>query len=85
MYENGWNKQISYVMAYSIEEIQDVTWRYSSKHNDVLQKRNKCTESELLEAIFKIRSKLMNNLSPKRKEYLTNRILLELVEFFIEK
>lgn len=85
MYENGWNKQMSYVIAYSAEEIQDVTWRYSSKHKELLTRRNKCTESELLDAIFKIRSQLVSELTPMRKQYLTKRTLMELVEFLIEK
>lgn len=85
MYENGWNKQITYVIAYSAEEIQDVTWRYSSKHKEVVKKRKSCTESELLDAIIKIRLNLMKPLSKSRKDYLTKRILFELVEFLVEK
>lgn len=85
VYESGWNKKISYVMAYSPEEIQDVTWRYSSNHKDVLKRRTACSEVELLQAIFKIRSNLQKNLSPSRKKYLLKRNLMELAEFLVEK
>ncbi|KAG5876480.1 hypothetical protein JTB14_028954 [Gonioctena quinquepunctata] len=85
VYESGWHKSISYIMAYSIEDIQDVTWRYSSDHKAVLKRRNNCSETELLNAILKIRSGLQKNLSGPRKNYLTNRTFMELVEFLTEK
>uniref|UniRef100_A0A6P7FTI1 Peptide-N(4)-(N-acetyl-beta-glucosaminyl)asparagine amidase n=1 Tax=Diabrotica virgifera virgifera TaxID=50390 RepID=A0A6P7FTI1_DIAVI len=85
IYESGWKKKISYVMAYSAENVQDVTWRYSSKHKEVCKRRKKCTEEQLLSAILKIREKLQKNLPQSRKSYLVRRTLLELVEFLHEK
>lgn len=85
MYEIGWNKKISYVIAYSAEEIQDVTWRYSCKHKEVMARRNKCSEKELLDAILKIREEKMKPLSEARRKYLIKRILFELVELMVEK
>ncbi|VEN59222.1 unnamed protein product [Callosobruchus maculatus] len=85
IYESGWNKKISYVIAYSAEEVQDVTWRYSSNHKAVLSRRKNCLENQLLDALFTIRDKKQKALSEPRKKYLTKRTLMELVEFLIEK
>lgn len=35
MYEHGWKRDINYIIAYSRDDVQDVTWRYSSNHNQV--------------------------------------------------
>ncbi|CAH1965978.1 unnamed protein product [Acanthoscelides obtectus] len=85
IYETGWNKNISYVIAYSAEEVQDVTWRYSSNHKEVLKRRKNCLEAELLDALLEIRDKKQKELSESRKEYLTKRMLMEVVEFLVEK
>ncbi|CAH1965984.1 unnamed protein product [Acanthoscelides obtectus] len=84
IYETGWNKNISYVIAYSAEEVQDVTWRYSSNHKEVLKRRKNCLEAELLDALLEIRDKKQKELSESRKEYLTKRMLMEVVEFLVE-
>lgn len=73
------------MMAYSAEEVQDVTWRYCANHKEVLKRRKQCSESELLNALFELRSKAQKNLSEARKKYLTKRLLDELVEFLTEK
>lgn len=85
MYENGWNKQVSYVIAYSGEEIQDVTWRYTSNHKEVLTRRTKCTEGDLMKALLELRSERQKNLSESRKKYLVKRLLDELCELLVEK
>ncbi|KAF5292300.1 hypothetical protein FQA39_LY03334 [Lamprigera yunnana] len=85
IYESGWGKQLTYVIAYSADEVQDVTWRYTSQHNVVLARRNRCTENELVEALLKLRSERQQNFSSSKKEYLTKRILNELIELMIEK
>lgn len=85
IYESGWKKKISYVMAYSGEEVQDVTWRYTSHHKDILKNRNKCTEQELIEALFKLREIRQKDFSEARKKFLNKRLLDELVEFMTER
>ncbi|CAG9861841.1 unnamed protein product [Phyllotreta striolata] len=85
VYETGWNKKISYVVAYSGEDIQDVTWRYTGKHKEVLKRRTACSEKEFLDALLHIRNKLQKNLSASRRKYLMRRNLMELVEFLTEK
>lgn len=85
IYESGWKKKISYVIAYSGEEVQDVTWRYTSHHKDILKNRNKCTEQELIEALFKLREIRQKDFSEARKKFLNKRLLDELVEFMTER
>lgn len=55
MYENGWKKKLSYVIAFSVEEVQDVTWRYTQFYDTVLERRkNKCDEETLISLIMGI-------------------------------
>lgn len=81
LYEIGWGKKLSYVMAYSRDEVQDVTWRYSCRHQKVLSRRTKCTESELLATIMRLRQERQQDMSDARKLYVNKRLVAELVEF----
>ncbi|XP_018571005.1 peptide-N(4)-(N-acetyl-beta-glucosaminyl)asparagine amidase [Anoplophora glabripennis] len=85
VYETGWKKQISYVIAYSAEEVQDVTWRYCTNHKEVLKRRKQCPETELLNALSGLTSKRQKDFSDSRKKYLAKRLLSELIEFLTEK
>lgn len=85
MYETGWKKKLTYVMAYSAEEIQDVTWRYSSDHKLILTRRKNCTENQLLDAIISLRTERQKDFPLSRNNYLTKRLLIELVELMVEK
>ncbi|XP_055606267.1 peptide-N(4)-(N-acetyl-beta-glucosaminyl)asparagine amidase [Uranotaenia lowii] len=80
MYEHGWKKEIAYVFAFSREDIQDVTWRYSNDHSKVLKRRNSCTEKELLETILKLREKRRERVSAPRMFYLRKRTLEECLQ-----
>lgn len=85
VYENGWGKKLSYIIAYSCEEVQDVTWRYSNHHKEVLTRRRDIDEKELVNALLKLRENRQKSLSEHRKRYLTKRLLMELVEMMEEK
>lgn len=85
MYESGWNKEISYIIAYSGEEVQDVTWRYSSDHKKVMERRTKCNENELIDALVSLRTKRQEVLSIPRRKYLTRRLVDELCDLMLEK
>ncbi|XP_055659866.1 peptide-N(4)-(N-acetyl-beta-glucosaminyl)asparagine amidase isoform X1 [Falco peregrinus] len=51
LYETGWGKKLSYVIAFSKDEVVDVTWRYSCKHQEVLSRRTALSEATLRETI----------------------------------
>lgn len=85
VYENGWGKKLSYVIAFSHEEIQDVTWRYCSDHKKTLENRNLCGENELIQAMRRLREHRQEGLSEARRRYLVRRLLEELVELMVEK
>ncbi|XP_014477524.1 PREDICTED: peptide-N(4)-(N-acetyl-beta-glucosaminyl)asparagine amidase [Dinoponera quadriceps] len=80
MYEKGWNKKLSYIIAYSKDEVQDVTWRYTRDPKAVLKRRTVCTEESLIKVIRAMCNVRLNaaNCSAARKKYVINRTLCEL-------
>lgn len=80
LYEKGWSKKLSYVIAYSHEEVQDVTWRYTDSYKDALNRRTLCSEDELLKIILNVSEHRQNNLSVLRRKYLAKRRLQECIE-----
>lgn len=82
MYEKGWNKKLTYIIAYSKDEVQDVTWRYSRDQINLMTRRNVCSENNLLQLIESLNKyrQCSANYSLSRKQYVIKRKLLELVE-----
>ncbi|CAD7078675.1 unnamed protein product [Hermetia illucens] len=85
MYQSGWKRKIDYVIAFSLDDIQDVTWRYTSDHKNTLACRRSCSEAKLLETIMQLRKKRQSNLSDTRKKYLNKRNLMETVQLMMER
>ncbi|KAJ3659594.1 hypothetical protein Zmor_011277 [Zophobas morio] len=85
MYESGWNKKLTYVIAYSPEEVQDVTWRYSSNHKELLTRRKNCSEAELIKALLNLRAERQKSFSKIKNNYLNRRLISELVELMVER
>ncbi|KAK7898380.1 hypothetical protein WMY93_019233 [Mugilogobius chulae] len=85
LYEMGWGKKLSYILAFSKDQVVDVTWRYSCKHPEVLSRRTRVQEAWLLHTINSLNTTRQQSLSPQRKKELTERLLVELVEFISPK
>ncbi|XP_061700586.1 peptide-N(4)-(N-acetyl-beta-glucosaminyl)asparagine amidase isoform X3 [Syngnathoides biaculeatus] len=81
LYEVGWGKRLSYVLAFSRDEVVDVTWRYSCKHPEVMSRRTRVRETWLLHTIIRLNGLRQQSLSVDRKIELSERLLVELVEF----
>ncbi|KAM6452750.1 peptide-N(4)-(N-acetyl-beta-glucosaminyl)asparagine amidase isoform 1-T1 [Liasis olivaceus] len=85
LYEIGWGKKLSYIIAFSKEEVVDVTWRYSCKHEELLPRRTQVKETVLRETINNLNKIRQQILSDARKNELLERLIVELVEFISPK
>ncbi|KAM9434363.1 peptide-N(4)-(N-acetyl-beta-glucosaminyl)asparagine amidase isoform 1-T1 [Clarias gariepinus] len=85
LYEMGWGKKLSYIFAFSKDQMVDVTWRYSCKHQEVLSRRKQIQETWLLQNINELNAVRQQSLSSERKQELLERLLVELVEFISPK
>ncbi|XP_006883415.1 PREDICTED: peptide-N(4)-(N-acetyl-beta-glucosaminyl)asparagine amidase [Elephantulus edwardii] len=85
LYEVGWGKKISYIIAFSKDEVVDVTWRYSSKHEEVISRRTEIKEELLRETINGLNKQRQLSLSESRRKELLQRVIVELVEFISPK
>lgn len=85
MYEHGWKKEIRYIFAFSRDDVQDVTWRYTNQHKKVMEKRRNCTEKELLETILAVRKKRQEGFSELKLKNYMKRTLKELADLTVER
>ncbi|EDW77224.1 uncharacterized protein Dwil_GK22046 [Drosophila willistoni] len=85
MYQHGWKRSIDYVFAYSRDDAQDVTWRYTNNHQQILQQRRLCTEKELIETLAKIREKRQQSVNSERKKFLSQRNMCEVIAMTVER
>lgn len=82
IYEHGWNKKLTYIIAFSRYECLDVTWRYSVKHQEVLKRRSECDEMWLVYYTNELTKKRINLVNRNEREM---RLVTELVEFLTPK
>uniref|UniRef100_A0A0K2T0P7 Peptide-N(4)-(N-acetyl-beta-glucosaminyl)asparagine amidase n=2 Tax=Lepeophtheirus salmonis TaxID=72036 RepID=A0A0K2T0P7_LEPSM len=86
LYEVGWKKELSYVIATSIYEVIDVTPRYVKCIEETKKnKRYLVQEKWLSDTIGNLTDSLMNNLSKEQKELCVQRRLKDLVELMSQK
>ncbi|XP_054619790.1 peptide-N(4)-(N-acetyl-beta-glucosaminyl)asparagine amidase isoform X2 [Dunckerocampus dactyliophorus] len=85
LYEVGWEKKLSYILAFSKDQVIDVTWRYSCKHSEVLSRRTSVSEAWLLQTIIEMNALRQQTFSANKKRELAERLIVELVEFISPK
>ncbi|KAL0820657.1 hypothetical protein ABMA28_006489 [Loxostege sticticalis] len=85
LYSHGWGKKLSYVIAVSRDDVQDVTWRYTTNFAEVRKRRNICSEHALMAGIMALRERRQRQVSDARRRYLTRRTLQELVQLMQER
>ena len=80
VYESGWGKKLTYVIAFAVDDLQDVTWRYTTQATQVLARRSDCRESWLVKQIVRLRNENQVALPDSRKDVLQRRLVAEIVE-----
>ncbi|XP_067932485.1 peptide-N(4)-(N-acetyl-beta-glucosaminyl)asparagine amidase-like isoform X2 [Watersipora subatra] len=81
LYEAGWGKKLTYIIACSKDDINDVTWRYSADHQALVLRRKECRESWLLATIKALRDARQRNMSDVVRRIHQLRLIKEGVEF----
>ena len=81
LYEKGWGKNLTYILAFSKDEVQDVTWRYSIKHRELLARRSECRETWLVGVVHNIFKHKLQSMPDSRRQEMLHRLVVELVEF----
>ncbi|KAG2178839.1 hypothetical protein INT43_001685 [Umbelopsis isabellina] len=77
LYSAGWGKTLSYCIAFSSEEVVDVTRRYTTNWSVVLTHRKAIPESRLQKVLQTINQRRFEKLSPGRVEELEERHIME--------
>ncbi|XP_034479635.1 peptide-N(4)-(N-acetyl-beta-glucosaminyl)asparagine amidase [Drosophila innubila] len=85
MYQHGWKRNIDYIFAYSRDDVQDVTWRYTNNHRQILLIRKLCSEMELIDTLNAIRAKRQQFVSGERKKFLSQRNMFEVISMTLER
>ena len=80
VYEAGWGKKLTYVIAFSKDEVQDVTWRYSKDHHETRKRRQLVRPRWLVKTILELTKTRMTRCSQDQSRLLTERRLAECLE-----
>uniref|UniRef100_A0AC35U300 Thioredoxin domain-containing protein n=1 Tax=Rhabditophanes sp. KR3021 TaxID=114890 RepID=A0AC35U300_9BILA len=81
LYEKGFNKKLSYVIANHRDHIRDVTWRYTFDWNKVKERRCKVRESVLENFVDKYNLRFDSTMTVQRKAELRSQAAKECNEF----
>ena len=80
VYEVGWGKKLTYVIAHSKDEVQDVTWRYSKNHQETKSRRNLVRPKWLKELLLSLSSSRQASFPAALKEKLLARRIADCLE-----
>eukprot|EP00475_Leptophrys_vorax_P030636 TRINITY_DN4604_c0_g1_i2.p1 TRINITY_DN4604_c0_g1~~TRINITY_DN4604_c0_g1_i2.p1 ORF type:complete len:491 (-),score=123.26 TRINITY_DN4604_c0_g1_i2:112-1584(-) len=67
MYEVGWGKKLNYMIAFSAEEVRDVSRRYTRNYADLLTRRKECAEDWLETFTESFSEQLISKLPTERQ------------------
>lgn len=84
VYKMGWGKSTKYILGFSKDELQDITWRYTNDQKATLSLRKSYREEWLLSLITTMTKALENRIPIERnnrRHILTLRRTFELIEF----
>merc|ERR1719427_535643 len=80
VYEAGWGKKLTYVVAFSREEVQDVTWRYSRDHAATRSRRQLVRPAWLVRSLLQLSAGRSAGAGQERRAELLTRRLAECLE-----
>ena len=80
VYEVGWGKKLTYVIAHSKDEVQDVTWRYSKNHEETKARRNLVRPKWLTALLLSLSSSRQASYPAPLKDKLSNRRIADCLE-----
>jgi len=77
-YESGWGKKLTWVMAFGLNEVYDVTPRYTQHLEEVLRRRSQNVEEYWVARVIFIRNKQwQNSLSLNEKDEIKRKNLID--------
>ncbi|GAM25805.1 hypothetical protein SAMD00019534_089800 [Acytostelium subglobosum LB1] len=79
-YESGWGKKLTYVFAFEVDGVFDVTRRYTTKMNELMTRRTMVDESWLQQFIQELNQKMRAPFTQERRSHLELREQAELME-----
>ncbi|KAH3840242.1 hypothetical protein DPMN_113689 [Dreissena polymorpha] len=85
LYELGWGKKLTYVIAFSIDDVEDVTWRYSANFEETLKRRTECRESWLVNTLYNLDKQKWSAMPEAKQNVRLKRKIAELVELITPK
>ncbi|CAI4229909.1 unnamed protein product [Auanema sp. JU1783] len=83
LYEKGWQKKLSYVIAVGTDHIHDVSWRYVLNNLEALKRRGIVREAVLARFLSKLNDRMQANSDAARTEELKRRRIREIIEFLV--
>ena len=85
LYDVGWGKKLTYIIAFSADEVEDVTWRYVSDFKATLARRTECREDWLVQTLFNLDKQNWSAMPESKKQLRLKRKIADLVEFLTPK